>query len=66
MKKSRPTFQTGPSLISEIGAAAEIAQELHRLSSADANLSPQGAIAECHRHGAKDGEADLALAEIDQ
>jgi hypothetical protein len=53
------------SLISEISAAAEIAEELNRLSSANANLSPRGALADCVRHGAKDEEADRVLAEIE-
>lgn len=53
------------SLLTEISAAAELQEVLNKLSSADANLSIRGALAEAKRQGGVDKEADRVLAEIE-
>ena len=52
-------------LLEAIEAAAEAQAKLDKLTSADANLSVKGAVAEAKRQGGKDEEADKILAEIE-
>jgi hypothetical protein len=53
------------SLLTEISSAAELQEQLDKLQSADANLSPKGVIAEAKRLGGDDKQADLVIQEIE-
>ena len=52
-------------LLEAIEAAAEAQAKLDKLTSADANLSVKGAVAEAQRQGGVDKEADKVISEME-